>query len=191
GLTALVVLVAAVFFYVKNLNADNEKAATELGKVYTYYDNAQYQIVIDGVRERNILGLKAIVEEYGSTHSGNLAKLYLADSYYNLDKFSEALKEYDEFSPEGQLLTVSRYAGIGACQEALKNYNEAAENFEKAATKYPNDLNAAENLNNAARNFAAAGQKEQALDLYKKLKKDHSTTPFGREADRYIAQLSV
>ncbi|MBM2841043.1 MAG: Tetratricopeptide domain protein, partial [Bacteroidetes bacterium] len=72
GLTALVVLVAAVFFYVKNRNADNEKAATELGKVYTYYDNAQYQIGIDGVRERNILGLKAIVEEYGSTHSGNL-----------------------------------------------------------------------------------------------------------------------
>lgn len=191
GLTALVVLVAAVFFYVKNRNADNEKAATELAKAYSFYDNAQYQVAIDGVRERNIAGLKAIVDEYGSTHAGNLAKLYLGDAYYNLGKYSEALKEYEEFSPDGQLLTVSRYAGIGACYEALGNHKEAAESFEKAATKYSNDLNAAENLNNAARNFEAAGQKERALDLYKKLKKNYPTSTFAREADRYIAKLSV
>jgi tetratricopeptide (TPR) repeat protein len=191
GLTALLVLVAVVFFYAKNRSADNEKAATELAKVYSFYDNGQYQIAIDGVRERNIVGLKAIVDEYGGTHSGNMAKLYLGDSYYNLRKFEDALKVFEDFSPEGELLTVSRFAGIGSCYEALGKYKEAAENYEKAATKYANDLNAAENLNNAARNYAAEGQKEQALDLYKKIKKNYPATTFAREADRYIAKLSV
>lgn len=191
GFTALIVIVAVAFFYAKNRSADNEKASTELAKVYSFYDNAQYQIAIDGVRERNIVGLKGIVDEYGGTHSGNMARLYLGNSYYNLGKFSDALKEYEDFSPEGELLTVSRYAGIGGCYEALGNHQEAGEYYEKAATKYANDLSAAENLNNAARNFAAAGQKEKALDLYKKIKKNYPTTTFSREADRYIAKLSV
>ncbi len=191
GLTVFVAVLVVGFFYMKNRNADNEKAATEVAKVYSFYDNGQYQIAIDGVRERNIVGLKSIVDEYGSTHAGNLGKLYLANAYYNLNKYNEALKEYEDFSADGQMLTVSRFAGLGACYEVLMKYKEAAENFEKAATKYSNDMNAAENMNNAARNYAAAGMKDLAVELYKKLKKSYPTTTFAREADRYIAKLSV
>ena len=190
-LTVVIVLAAAIYFYTKNRAADNEKAATELAKVFSLYDNGQYQIAIDGVRERNIGGLKSIVDEYGSTHAGNLAKLYLGNAYFSLGKYADALKQYEDFSADGQLMVVSRYSALGASYEALGDHKEAANYFEKAATKYSNDLNAAENLNNAARNYAAAGQKEQAMELYKKLKKNYPTSTFGREADRYIAQLSV
>ena len=191
GLFIVIAIAAVAFFYVKNRNADNERAQTDLGKVYSFYDNGQYQLAIDGVRERNIPGLQTIVNEFGSTHAGNLARFYLADSYYNLKKFTEALKEFEDFSPEGQLLAVSRLAGIAACDEALGKHKEAAENFEKAATKHANDPDAAENFSNAARNYAVAGEKQQALDLYKKVKKSYPTTSFAREADRYIAKLSV
>jgi tetratricopeptide (TPR) repeat protein len=191
GIVALLVVAAAIFLYVKNRNDNNERAATDFAKVYSFYDNGQYQIAIDGVRERNIPGLKTIVDDYGSTHAGNLAKFYLANCYYNLDKYEEALKEYQDFSAEDKLLIVSRFSGIGACYEALGNHAEAAQNYESAASKYPDDLDAAENLNNAARNYAAAGEKEHALELYKRLKKNHSTSTYAREADRYIAKLSV
>lgn len=190
-LTSVIVIVAVIFFYTKNRNADNDKAGTELAKVFSFYDNGQYQIAIEGVKEKNIAGLKSIVDDYGSTNAGNLARFYLADAYFNLGKYAEALKEYEDFSPRGHLLTVSRLNGIGACQEALGNHKEAAVNFEKAASQYSNDLNAAENLNNAARNYAAAGQKEQAIELYKKLKKNYPTSTFARDADRFIAQLSA
>jgi tetratricopeptide (TPR) repeat protein len=191
GIVAVLVVGAAGFLYVKNQRDSNERATTDLAKVYSFYDNSQYQTAIDGVPERNVPGLKTIVDEYGSTHAGNLAKLYLANCYYYLNKYDEALKQYQDFSPEGQLLTVTRLAGIGACYEALGNHADAAKNFENAATKYPDDLDAAENLNNAARNFAAAGDKDRALELYKKLKKNYSTSTYAREADRYIAKLSV
>lgn len=191
GVTTLIVIVAALFIYTKTRNADNEKATTELAKVYSYYDNAQYQIAIDGVRERNIPGLTSIVDNYGSTHAGNMAKLYLADCYFNLRKFNDALKEYEDFSPDGELLTVTRYAGMGSCYEAMGKYKDAATNFEKAASQYSSDVSAAENFNAAARNYAAAGEKEQALELYRKIKRSYPTTSFAREADRYIAKLSV
>ena len=120
-----------------------------------------------------------------------MAKLYLADCYFNLRKFNDALKEYEDFSPDGELLTVTRYAGMGSCYEAIGKYKDAATNFEKAASKYSSDVSAAENFNAAARNYAAAGEKEQALELYKKIKRSYPTTSFAREADRYIAKLSV
>lgn len=63
--------------------------------------------------------------------------------------------------------------------------------FERAATKYSKDVNAAENLNNAARNYGQAGEKEKAVELYKRIKKTYPTTTFAREADRFITQLTV
>ena len=41
------------------------------------------------------------------------------------------------------------------------------------------------------RNYARAGEKEKALDLYRRLKKNYPTTTYGRDADRFIEQLSV
>jgi tetratricopeptide (TPR) repeat protein len=191
GLVVVLVLAAGTFFYAKNKSADNERAMTDLGRVYQLFDNGQYQIAIDGVPERNISGLKTIVENYGSTDGGNMARFYLANAYFQTGKYDEALEAFDDFSPDDPLLEVSRHAGIGACFEAKGEYREAAESFEKAATKYAKDVNAAANLNHAAANYALAGDKEKALDLYRKLKKSYPTSSAARDADRYITQLSI
>lgn len=191
GLVIALVVVAGGFFYAKNRAADNERALTDLARVYQLYDNGQYQIAIDGVPERNIPGLKSIVENYGGTDGGNLARFYLANAYFQTGKYDEALEEFDDFSTSEQMLEVSRLAGIAACHEAKGEYRDAATSFEKAATSYTKDVNAAENLNHAAANYALAGDKEKALELYKKLKKNYPTTSAAREADRYIAQLSI
>lgn len=191
GLVAVLVIVAGTFFYVKNKNADNERAMTDLGRVYQMYDNGQYQIAIDGVPERNIPGLKAIVENYGGTEGGNMARFYLANAYFLTGKYDEALEAFEDFSTSNQVLEVSRLSGIAACYEAKREYKEAADYFEKAASKYGKDVHAADNLNHAAANYALAGEKEKALDLYKKLKKSYPTSSAARDADRFIAQLSV
>jgi tetratricopeptide (TPR) repeat protein len=191
GIVAVLVIAVVGYFYTKSRSDANETATVQLAKVYSLYDNGQYQIAIDGVRERNIIGLKAIVSEYGGSYSGNLAKLYLANSYYSLGKFADALSMYEDFSADGQLFTVTRYAGIGSCSEALGKSKDAGDAFEKAASKYSADVNAAENYSNAARNYAAAGEKEKALEIYKKIKKSYPTSQAAREADRYIARLAA
>jgi tetratricopeptide (TPR) repeat protein len=191
GITMLVVVVIAAVVYIKNRSENNEKAMTQLGSVYQFFDNGQYQNAIDGVPERNIAGLRSIVENYGNSNAGDIAKFYLANAYYHVGNYDEALKFFEDCSPSDELLSVSRVSGIASCYEAKAMHREAAESFEKAATKSAKDVNVAENLNNAARNYAQAGDKEKALELYKRLKKNYSTTSFGREADRYIAELSV
>lgn len=188
---AVVVLVGGSIIYSKINAENNEKATTMLSKTMTLYDNSQYQLAIDGVTERGITGLKSIVENYGGTRAGNLARFYLANAYLQLGNHNEALAHLEDFDADEQLLAVSRLAGIAVCYEAKGEYEKAAEHYERAGVQYPEDVDAAANLNHAADNYALAGKKERAIELYKKIKKEYPTTQFGRDADRYIARLSV
>jgi TolA-binding protein len=185
------VVIGATLVYLKNRADDDAKAATQLGQIFSYYDGGQYQVAIDGVPERSLPGLKSIVDNFGGSHSGNIARYYLAYASYELGKYQEALQEYEAMSSGNDLLEMARLAGIGACYEAQGNNKEAAAYYEKAASVDAKFTTAPDNLNQAARNYGIAGDKEKAIELYKKLKKNYPTSPYAREADRYIAALSV
>jgi tetratricopeptide (TPR) repeat protein len=191
SLLVIGLLALAVVFYTNNRKQNNERASLQLAQVYQLFDNGQYEAAINGVPERNIVGLKDIVANYGSADAGEMATFYLADAYARTGKYELALEKFDDFSPAHTLLAVARLAGIAGAYEGLGKYDQAAENFQKAANKNPDDVHVAEYLSNAARNYGLAGSRDQAINLYKKLKKDHATTTFGREADRHIARLTA
>jgi tetratricopeptide (TPR) repeat protein len=191
GITAVVVAVFAIVIYGKNRSENNEKAITALGAIFESYDAGQFQKSVDGIPEKNIPGLKSIVDNYGGSPAGEIARFYLANAYAGLGRYDEALKEFEDFSPSVELLSVSRLSGIGSCYEAKSMFREAASAFEKAGSEYPKDVSAAENLSNAARDYGQAGDREKAIELYKRIKKNYPSTAFARDADRFIAQLSV
>jgi len=191
GIISIVILIAAALIYLKNRADNDESAATQLGQIFQYYDNGQLQIAIDGIPERNVPGLKSIVENFGNSNSGNIARFYLADAYSQLGRVQDALDQYDAMSGSIELIEVSRLAGMAGCYESLGKYAEAARYYEKAASANAKGAGAAENLDHAARNYRLVGEKEKAVELYKKLKKNYPASPYAREADRHIAELSV
>ncbi len=186
---AIAILIAVGWFYINNSRTSNEKAANEFAKVFSYYDNGQYQLAINGLPEKNVRGLQAIVNDYGSSHYGNLAQFYLANSYYNTGEYDKALKAFEDADVDAPILEASRIAGIAACYEVKGNFADAAKYFEKAGKSNANDPNTAEYLSNAARNFAKTGNKEQAIELYKLIKKEHSSSAAARDAERYLDEL--
>lgn len=186
---ALAVLIAGGWFYFNNQRQGNEKAALDFAKVFTYYDNGQYQLAINGVPERNVRGLQAIVNDYGSTEYGNLARFYLGNSHYNLGEYDKALADYEDASLPSTLLESSRIAGIAACYEVKGNFADAAKYFERAGKSSTLDPNTPDYLSNAARNYAKSGNKEQAIELYKYIKKEFSSSAAARDAERYIDEL--
>jgi tetratricopeptide (TPR) repeat protein len=187
----LVVAVLAGWFYYNNVQENNRRAMTELGEVFSYYDNGQYQIAVNGIPARNIEGLQSIVDNYGHTVAGNLAKLYLADSYYNTGDYDKALQYFEDFSGSTSLLKVSALAGEAACYEAKKDFKTAAERYEKAALSNTDDPDAAENLANAARDYGRAGDKDHALEILQKIKKEYPNSPTAREVELYIAEVNA
>ena len=92
------IVIIAVLLYMNNKQKNNEEATTYLARIMPSYDMGSYQKAIDGESGTNVLGLKQIVEEYGSTANGETAKIYLANCYSFLGNYEEAFKYYKDYS---------------------------------------------------------------------------------------------
>jgi len=196
GATALVLIIIGIVIYINNRKANDDKAATELGKIYVLYDAAagdiaQYKLAIDGQPERGIIGLKAIVDNYGGTPSGQIARYYLATAYYNLGNYDEALKHFEDYDGGSDLLKAAAVAGAGRCMEAKGEYIKAAPKFEAAARLTSNDLDTPGYLNSAALCYGKGGEKEKAISILKRIKKEYPRSQIAREVDRAISQFST
>jgi TolA-binding protein len=189
GVIGLIVLTVIAFIYTNNRKADQEKAAIELSKITQMYQMDQYETSIKGIPEKNVMGLQKIVDNYGSTESGEMAKVYLANCFFATGKIDEALKYYEDFGGSMTEMKVAALAGAAACYESRKDYKRAAELFEKAGSKYSSVPSASENLVNAARNYGLIGEKERAKMLLKKVKTEYPQSTEARDVDRLIALL--
>ena len=168
AIVGLLVLAGALVVINNNRRANNEKAGAELSRVISVMDAAPadpgtLRAAIDGKPEQGLMGLKAIVENYGGTEAGELANYYLAGAYYRIGDYANALEHYDDYSAGDRLLDAGARAGEAACHEALRHYSEAADLYEDAARMNPDGVTAPEYLNSAARCYAAAGQREEAV----------------------------
>ena len=62
-LIAIPVVLILVFFFVQNNKRQtNERATTDLAKVFPLYDQGQYKLAVDGIPQENIRGLQSIVD---------------------------------------------------------------------------------------------------------------------------------
>jgi tetratricopeptide (TPR) repeat protein len=187
----LVGLVIIGFLWSKSRADSNEKATVMLAKVTQYYDDGRYEIAINGVPQEGTQGLQAIVDEHGSTQAGEIAKLYLANSFFALKQYDKALSMYDDISISDKMTTASAYAGMAACYEAKGDFSHAASYFEKAASKNMTVMQAPENLQRSATNYAASGKKDKAIELLQMLKKEFPSSLYARDADLFIAEYSI
>ena len=105
--TGLVIAVIVVVAYLNNRNSDNRKAATELSQVLNLFNGGAYQVAINGDPTHNITGLKSIVENYGGSDTGEEAKIYLADCYYYLGDYEDALKYFKDYGGSDKFLEAS------------------------------------------------------------------------------------
>ncbi len=184
-LTGIVVIVAVVVIYFSKKSASADTAAIELSKVQAVYDVGNYQNAINGDSLNVYKGLLYIVREHGSTPSGELATILLANSYYYMRDFANAEKYYKEYSGGNVILKAAALAGIAAVYEANNNYLDAAKQFEKAAT-YNKDIAVNdEYLYYAIRNYSQAKDKESALRLIKVLKTDYPKSEYIQQVEKF------
>lgn len=182
-----VVVVAGVFWYMSHKAASNEKANLELSRVMGLYDSGAFQEAIDGRAGTNVIGLKKIVEEYGSTESGETAKIFLANSYNMMGKFDEAFKYYDDYSGSNDMFKAAALAGKASYYEAKNELEKAADSFRDAAHVSKENVNNADYLLNAGIDYLKSGSKEKAMEQFNKVKDDYKTSIAAREADQYLA----
>ncbi|MDR3611715.1 MAG: hypothetical protein P4L27_14185 [Ignavibacteriaceae bacterium] len=185
----LVVVILAVILYANNKAKNNETAGTELARMMSSYDTGNYLEAIEGRAGTKLSGLKSIVDKYGSTENGEIAKIYMANSYNNLGKLDEAYKLYKDYSGSNKLFKATAIAGQASYQAYQKNYEKAADLYKKAAFVSDEDVLNPEYLLLAAINYITAGKNSDAKELFAKIKKDYATSTAVREIDKYTLLL--
>jgi TolA-binding protein len=191
ALGSLVVVILLVIYLVNRSRERNIESTTLLGNVINLYDQGQFQQAIDGVPAKKIKGLKFIADEYGNTESGEAAKIFLANSYYQLGKYDEALKYYEDYDGDNKLFQATAYAGAASCYEIKGNKEKAAELYLKAAKVSESEVTTPEYLLYAARLNAELGKKDVAKKLLDQIKKEYSTSAQARDYDRYIIEFQI
>ena len=92
-IAACVVTVLVVVFIAIGANyfldTRSQKAAEALYPCEQLFQQGNYEKALNGDGQE-VLGLVEVAKKYGSTKSGNLAKLYAGLAYYNLGKMEDA-----------------------------------------------------------------------------------------------------
>ncbi|MBK8551460.1 MAG: tetratricopeptide repeat protein [Ignavibacteria bacterium] len=189
ALTILVIAIAGIILLVNKRKANNEIAALELGKIKTVYNESKFQQAINGDSTGTSKGLQFIVDEYGSTENGQMAKIMLANSYYAVRDFDNAEKYYKDYSGSNPLLMTSATAGIASVYESRNQFKEAAKQYEKAANLDNTNPFIDQYLFYAAKNYYKAGDFDDAKKLFTKLKEDYPKSRYNTESEKYKASL--
>ena len=191
GLGVVAVLVVAVILYNNKKTEENLKASALLAKATALYEQSKYQEAVDGDPKTNVTGLKEIVDNYGGTEVGNNAKIFLANSYFFLDKIDDALKYYDDYSGSDPLLKSAALAGEAGCYEAKKEYDKAASAFQDAAHVTKENPSNPEFLLKAGICLINSGKNGEAIELLEKIKEDYPQNSSSQDIERFLAEAKL
>lgn len=190
GVGAIAIIILAVVWFVNKKADDNLLAAAKISQIIPSFEQGQFQTAIDGEPGTQLDGLQNIVDNYGSTEQGELAKIYLANSYYSLGKYDEALQYYSDYSGNSAIHQSTALAGMAACYEISGEFEKAANYYKKAANSYKLKSQSSGFLLNAGINYIKSGQKEDAKEVLEIVKNDYKTTPAANEVEKYLSQLN-
>lgn len=187
---AVIVLGAAYLGYKYLIQAPKEqKAADALVAAEGYYraDSIGVALNGDGVNP----GLLKVIDQYGGTRAGNLARFYAGTLLLKQGKAADAAKHLGEFSTDSKIVQARAYKLLGDAYAEQGKNSDALAQYKKAASHFSDDeVNASEYLFLAAY-FAdrVAKDQQQAIELFKELKSKYPRTERGFEAEKYLAQL--
>ncbi|MFT3751247.1 MAG: tetratricopeptide repeat protein [Agriterribacter sp.] len=192
ALGAVILLTGGYFVYKYWFKMpENQKAVEAIAKAQQYFATDSLQKALNGDGQSS--GFLKVISKYGSTPSGNLAKLYAGQTYLQLGDYNNAIKYLNDFNANGSAQTQAFVYGLlGDAYSELKKNDEAIDNYKKAAITF--DKNAAlssEYLYRAASLYEVMGKNKEAMELFKELKDKFPKTERGFTADKYLGKLGA
>jgi len=188
----IILAVGGWYGYREFVNKPRENKAVEaMFRAEEYYRMDSISKALNG--DGQSWGFLRVIDKYGGTEAGNLARFYAGSCYIKLNDNENAVKQLKKFDTGAKLIQAraykllgDAYADLGKNSDALASYKKAARHFEK------DEFNSAEYLFTAAY-FADRVMKDskEAIALYKEVREKYPNSQQAREVDNNLAQLGV
>lgn len=188
GIAAVVGLVLVYHYMYAKPQAEKAKLAIFRGEQYLAQDSFALALNGNGV---DYDGFEAIIDQYGRTPSGNLAKAYAGICHYRLGNPQEAIKRLKSYSGNDSQIAPTMIGLIGDCYVSAGQTKEGISYFEKAASKADNDLISPIYLKKAGLAYESLQQYDQALKAYKTIKEKYHQSMEAMTIDKYITRAEI
>ena len=165
------------------------KAKEQIFAAEQYFEKDSFNLALNG--DGNFPGFLDIVNDYGRTTAGNLARYYAGVSNLHLGKFKDAINFLEDFKTDDLLLGPVTLGATGDAYSELGNKDKAVSLYMKAAKLNPNAFTSPVYYLKAGILYEELGTKEKALEAYKAIKEKYAESEQGRSIDKYIARLSA
>ncbi len=165
------------------------KAKEQIFTAEQYFEKDSFNLALNG--DGNYPGVLDIIDNYGRTPSGNLAKYYAGISYLHLGKFKEAIDYLESFKTDDLLLKPVSIGAIGDAYAELGNKEKAVKYYSEAADIKANKFTTPIYLLKAGRMYEMMGNKEKALSTYQIIKEKYTDSNEGRMIDKYISRIGA
>ena len=188
GCVAAVLLIAlAILAYNRFiLQPKKEKAQAEMFKAEQKFAQGNYELALNG--DDNTMGFEEIIGTYGSK-AGEAVYLYAGASALQIGEFDKAISFFKKYDGEDKILLSRAQAGIGDAYVGLEDYKNALAAYEKAAATVNSNMYAAGYLLKAGQVAEEMGNKDKALDFYKKIKDQYPESAEASDIDKYITRI--
>lgn len=193
GLVALFVVVGAVYGYRKLVVEPRAEKASELIAEAQYrfeQETPDYLLALNG--DENGAGFLDVVEQYGSTPAGNLAKHYAGICYLKLGDLAAAADYLKKFSPvkglPGEIVNAQNIGLQGDVAVEQGDYEAAVALFAKAAKVSDNIYTTPLYLRKQGLALKALGRNAEAVELFERILAEYPASIDAREAEKLIAE---
>ena len=189
-IAAIIVVILAVFGFKKFVVEPREAAAqTAIFRAEQLFENDDYATALNG--DGNNAGFLDVINEYGSTKTGNLARYYAGICYLNTGDFNNAIKYLGEYKGKDQIVRPLAIGAMGDAYMELDNAAEAAKCYERAANETANSFTGPMFLMRAGLAYEMVENYKKALDMYNTIKAEYPNSNEGFNIDKYIAYVEA
>lgn len=189
ALVAVVAIIGGTIGYKRFFKEPNEKKAQEsIFAAQNYLAVDSFKLALNG--DGNTYGFLQVIDKYGGTKAGNLAKYSAGVCYVKLGEYQKGIDQLKAFSSEDLVLQPLANGLIGDAYMELNKADEAVSYYKKAGAAN-NDLISPIYLLRAGLALEKSNKPQDAIAVYQEIKQKYPQTNEGREMDKYLARLGV
>jgi len=155
-----------------------------------YFQADSFQKALNG-QPPSVYGFLDIIDEYGNTPSGNLAKYYAGLCYLHLGKYEDAVDYLKKYKTNSEIMKPLSLGALGDAHAQLKEYDDAVKYYLKAAKSKKNTFTTPFFLLKAGITYGAMDEDEKALKAFEKIKKDYPKSQQANNIDKYIGRAKA
>ncbi|WP_010182170.1 tetratricopeptide repeat protein [Aquimarina agarilytica] len=178
------------------------EAANEIFQAQKYFTQAQeasstqkdslYGLALNGGEGK--LGLLDVIDQYGSTKTGNIANYYAGISYLNTKDYKNAITYLDKFKSKDYILQALAYGALGDSFAQLEKGGvsaEALDYYNKAANLDANNFTTPKFLLKAAKMAIATGDTSTAIKNLETIASDYPKSNEYPEVETLLAKAKA